>query len=76
MELNDYPYFYLTEDNRLCSMSHHCQGLSINEYHVEVQDVELEARAEMIADLEVQVQASPKHVDHQEADAMLSIDED
>jgi hypothetical protein len=51
------------------------------EHHMEVQDVELEERAEMIADLEqqlleVQVQAPPEPVDHQEADAMLGIDED
>jgi hypothetical protein len=40
-----------------------------HEHHVEAQDVELEERVEMIADLEqqlleLQVQAPPKHVDH------------
>jgi hypothetical protein len=51
------------------------------EHHVEAQDAKLEERVEMIADLEqhlleLQVQAPPKPVDHQEADAMLGIDED
>jgi hypothetical protein len=51
------------------------------EHHMEAQDTELEERAEMIVDLEqqmleLQVQAPPKPVDHQEADAMLGIDED
>jgi hypothetical protein len=26
MELNDYPHFYLTEDERLCSTGQHCPG--------------------------------------------------
>jgi hypothetical protein len=26
MELNDYPHFDLTEDERLCSMGQHCPG--------------------------------------------------
>jgi hypothetical protein len=26
MELNDYPYFFLTEDERLCSMGQYCPG--------------------------------------------------
>jgi hypothetical protein len=26
MKLNDYPYFNLAEDRRLCSMGHHCPG--------------------------------------------------
>jgi hypothetical protein len=26
MELNDYPYFDLTKDGRLCSMGQHCPG--------------------------------------------------
>jgi hypothetical protein len=51
------------------------------EHHVEAHDTELEERMEMITDLEqqlleLQVQAPPEHVDHQEADAMLGIDED
>jgi hypothetical protein len=51
------------------------------EHYVEVQDTELEERAEMITDLEqqlleLQVQAPPKPVDHQEANAMSGIDED
>jgi hypothetical protein len=51
------------------------------EHHMEAQDVELEERAEMMADLErqlleLQVQAPPKLVNHQEVDAMSSIDED
>jgi hypothetical protein len=27
MEMNNYPYFYLIEDGRLCSMGQHCLGL-------------------------------------------------
>jgi hypothetical protein len=51
------------------------------EYHVEVQDVELEERAETIANLEqqlleLQVQAPPEPTDPEEIDAMLGIDED
>jgi hypothetical protein len=56
-------------------------GIVHLEHHVEVQDTELEERAEMITNLEqqlleLQVQAPPELVDHQEVDAMLSIDED
>jgi hypothetical protein len=56
-------------------------GIVHLEHHMEAQDTELEERAEMIVDLEqqmleLQVQAPPKPVDHQEADAMLGIDED
>jgi hypothetical protein len=51
------------------------------ENHVEVQGVELEERVEMIADLELQLlelqgQAPPDPVDHEEIDAMSGIDED
>jgi hypothetical protein len=51
------------------------------EHHLEMQDVELEERAEMIADLahqllELQVQTPPEPVDDQEVDAMSGIDED
>jgi hypothetical protein len=51
------------------------------EHHVEVQDAELEETVEIIANLEkqlleLQVQAPPKPVDHQEADAMSGINED
>jgi hypothetical protein len=28
MELNDYPYFNLPEDGRLCSTGQHCPGFS------------------------------------------------
>jgi hypothetical protein len=50
-------------------------------HHMEARDAELEERVEMIADLdqqmlELQVQAPPEPVDHQEADAMSGIDED
>jgi hypothetical protein len=56
-------------------------GIVHPEHHVEAQDAELEEWVEMIVDLEyqlleLQVQAPPKPVDHQEADAMLGIDED
>jgi hypothetical protein len=56
-------------------------GIVHLEHHVEAQDTELEERAEMIADLEqqlleLQVQAPPEPVDHQEADAMSGINED
>jgi hypothetical protein len=51
------------------------------EHHVEAQDAKLEERAEIIADLEQQLlelqeQAPPEAIDHQEADAMSGIDED
>jgi hypothetical protein len=51
------------------------------EHHLEMQDVELEERAEMISDLahqllELQVQTPPEPVDNQEVDAMSGIDED
>jgi hypothetical protein len=51
------------------------------EHHLEMQDIELEERAEMIADLahqllELQVQTPPEPVDDQEVDAMSGIDED
>jgi hypothetical protein len=51
------------------------------EHHVEVQDAELEERAEMIANLEqqlleLQVQAPPEPIDPEEIDSMLGIDED
>jgi hypothetical protein len=32
MELNDYPYIYLTEDGRLCSMGQHCLGFLTVQY--------------------------------------------
>jgi hypothetical protein len=56
-------------------------GIVHLEHHVEAQDTKLMERAEMITNLEqqlleLQVQAPPEVVDHQEADAMLSIDED
>jgi hypothetical protein len=51
------------------------------EHHVEVQDAELEERAETIANLEqqlleVQVHAPPEPTNPEEIDAMSSIDED
>jgi hypothetical protein len=51
------------------------------EHHMEVQDTELEERAEMIANLEqqllkLQVQAPPEPADPEEIDAMSGIDED
>jgi hypothetical protein len=51
------------------------------EYHVEVQDAELEERVEMITDLEqqlfeLQVQAPPEPADPEEINAMSGIDED
>jgi hypothetical protein len=51
------------------------------EHHVEVQDAELEERAETIANLEqqlleLQVQAPPEPADLEEIDAMSGIDED
>jgi hypothetical protein len=51
------------------------------ENHVEAQDVELEERVEMIADLEQQLlelqgQAPPEPVNHEEIDAMSGIDVD
>jgi uncharacterized protein (DUF3084 family) len=51
------------------------------EHHVEVQDAELEERAETIANLEqqlleLQAQAPPEPADPEEIDAMSSVDED
>jgi uncharacterized coiled-coil DUF342 family protein len=51
------------------------------EHHLDVQDTELEERAETIANLEhqllkLQVQAPPEPADPEEIDAMLGIDED
>jgi hypothetical protein len=51
------------------------------ENHVEAQDVELEERVEMTADLEQQLlelqgQAPPEPVNHEEIDAMSGIDVD
>jgi hypothetical protein len=51
------------------------------EHHVEVQDVELEERTEMITNpeqqmLELQVQVPPEPADPEEIDAMSGNDED
>jgi cell division FtsZ-interacting protein ZapD len=51
------------------------------EHHMELQDVELEERAETIADLEQQLlelqgQAPLDPIDHEEIDAMSGVDED
>jgi hypothetical protein len=59
----------------------HTHGIIHLEHHVEVQDAELEERAEMIANLEqqlleLQVQAPPEPIDPEEIDSMLGIDED
>ena len=59
----------------------HTHGIIHLEHHMEVQDPMLEVRAETIANLEqqlleLQVQAPPESVNHQEADAMSGIDED
>jgi hypothetical protein len=56
-------------------------GIIHLENHMETQDVELEERVEMIADLEQQLlelqgQAPPKPVDPEEINAMSGIDED
>ncbi len=56
-------------------------GIIHLEHNMEVQDAELEERVEMITNLEqqlleLQVQAPPEPVDHQEADVMSGIDED
>jgi hypothetical protein len=56
-------------------------GIIHLENHMETQDVELEERAERIADLEQQMlehqgQATPEPADPEEIDAMLGIDED
>jgi hypothetical protein len=56
-------------------------GIIHLEHHVEVQDAELEERAEMIANLEqhlleLQVQVPPKPADPEEINAMLGINED
>jgi hypothetical protein len=56
-------------------------GIIHLEHHVEVQDAELEERAETIANLEqqlleLQVQAPPEPADPKEIDAMSGIDED
>jgi hypothetical protein len=50
------------------------------EHHVETQDAELEEKAEMIVNLEqqhleLQGQAPPKPINHEEIDAMFGIDE-
>jgi hypothetical protein len=56
-------------------------GIVHLEHHVEAQNLELEERVELIANLEqqlleLQVQAPPEPVDHQEVDAMSGVDED
>jgi hypothetical protein len=56
-------------------------GIIYLEHHVETQDAELKQRAEMIANLEQQLQqlqgpAPPTPVFHEEIDAMSGIDED
>jgi hypothetical protein len=56
-------------------------GIVHLENHLETQDVELEERVVMIADLEKQLlelqrQAPPKPADPEEIDAMSGIDED
>jgi hypothetical protein len=56
-------------------------GIIHLEHHVEVQDAELEERAEMIANheqqlLELQVQAPPEPANPEEIDAMSGVDED
>jgi hypothetical protein len=58
----------------------HNHGIIHLEHHVEVQDVELEERVEMTANLEqqlleLQVQAPPEPTDPEEIDAMSGIDE-
>jgi predicted RNase H-like nuclease (RuvC/YqgF family) len=59
----------------------HTHGIIHLEHHVEVQDAELEERAETIANLEQQLlafqgQAPPEPVNPEEINAMLGIDED
>jgi hypothetical protein len=59
----------------------HTHGIIHLQHHVEVQDAELEERAEMITNLEQQqlellVQAPPEPVNPEEIDAMSGIDED
>jgi signal transduction protein with GAF and PtsI domain len=56
-------------------------GIIHFEHHVEVQDVELEERAEMLTNLEqqlleLQVRAPPEPADPEEIDAMSGVDED
>jgi hypothetical protein len=56
-------------------------GIIHLEHHVEVQDAELEERAEMITNheqqlLELQVQAPPEPANPEEIDAMSGVDED
>jgi ribosomal protein L29 len=56
-------------------------GIIHLEHHVEVQDVELEERAETIANLEqqllkLQVQAPPEPANPEQIDAMSGVDED
>jgi hypothetical protein len=59
----------------------HTHGIIHLEHHVEVQDTELEERAETTANLEqqlleLQVQAPPEPTDPEEIDAISGIDED
>jgi hypothetical protein len=59
----------------------HTHGIIHLQHHVEVQDAELEERAETITNLEQQqlellVQAPPEPVNPEEIDAMSGIDED
>jgi hypothetical protein len=56
-------------------------GIIHLEHHVEVQDIELEERAEMIINieqrlLELQVQVPPKPADPEDIDATSGADED
>jgi hypothetical protein len=59
----------------------HTHGIIHLEHRAEVQDAELEERADMIANLEQQLlelqgQAPPEPADPEEIDAMSGIDED
>jgi hypothetical protein len=65
----------------LFAARHYPGGGGDLEHHVEVQDTELEERAETITNLEQQLlefqgQAPPESVNPEEIDAMSGIDED
>jgi hypothetical protein len=56
-------------------------GIIHLEHHMETQDIELEERAKMIIDLELQLlelqgPAPPEPADHEEIDAVFGVDED
>jgi hypothetical protein len=77
VEPHPYVARYITRE----AVDTHTHGIIHLKHHMEMQDAELEERAEMIANLEQQLlqlqrPASPAPVDHKEIDATSGIDND